>query len=457
MTQTTPAPVPASPAPNSTVAPQASAFGVPPAADPYASPTNPASAYPGSAYPGSAYPGSPYAGSAYPGSPQPGPAPQQAPRRGGPGWVALIAAAGGSALLASLLAAGAVTAIDHNSASATTSTSQSITPQRSGPVASSTATNPDWPKVASAVEPSVVSVKVTTAQGGGEGSGVILDKAGHILTNNHVVSGAQSVTVVLNDGRGYKATVVGTDPSTDIAVIKVTTPPKDLTPATLGDSSAVGVGDPVMAVGNPLGLSDTVTTGIVSAVDRPVTTSASEQQDPTATSAGEQVVSNAIQTDAAVNPGNSGGALVDSQGRVVGINSAIASLGSGSGGQSGSIGLGFAIPVNEAKSVADQLMTTGKVQHAYMGVSLQQNQVAVDGALRQAAVVGQVSPNSPAAKAGLKTNDAIIAIQGKSINGADSLVAQVRALRPGTQVTLTVVRNGAAQDIPITLGVRPAN
>lgn len=374
-----------------------------------------------------------------------------------PGWVALLVAASGSALLASLLTAGIVNGMDDGTpASSTTGTTAS---QQTAPVSSSSAENPNWSAVAAAVEKSVVSVQVSAAGGGGEGSGVILDKQGHVLTNNHVVAGAQEVLVVLSDGRGYKAEIVGTDPSTDIAVIKLTDPPSDLTPASLADSSAVKVGDPVMAIGNPLGLSDTVTTGIVSAVDRPVTTSTSEQQDPFAgggSSAGEQVVTNAIQTDAAVNPGNSGGALVDAKGRVIGITSSIASLGS-SGGQSGSIGLGFAIPINEVKGVAADLIESGTVEHAWMGVGLDEQYVSVDGALRLAAVITQISDGAPADEAGLQDGDAVIAIDGETVNGAESLIAQVRERRPDTKVTLTVVRDGETQDVSVTLGTRPAN
>jgi putative serine protease PepD len=390
------------------------------------------------------------------GSGQPPTAPRERRR---PGWVALAVVSLASATLASLLTAGVVTSMDDDVAASSATASPSSSSQRSAPVTTSTADNPDWAAVAAAVEPSVVSVQVSTgASSGGEGSGVILDDEGHILTNNHVVSGAEQVVVVLHDGRGYKADVVGTDPSTDIAVLKIIDPPSDLTPATLGDSSAVSVGDPVMAVGNPLGLSDTVTTGIVSALDRPVTTSASEeQQDPFGGGAGstsEQVVTNAIQTDAAVNPGNSGGALVDAQGRVIGITSSIASLGSSSG-QSGSIGLGFAIPVNAVTEVAKQLIASGTVAHAWMGVSLDEQSVTVDGALRQAAVIAEVNDGSPAAKAGLATGDAVIAIDGENVNGAESLIAQVRERASGTDVTLTVVRDGTTSQVTMTLGTRP--
>jgi putative serine protease PepD len=398
--------------------------------------------------------------------------------RSRPGWLAGVAIACGAAALASLGTVGALDAFG-NPASAATSAS-SATAQQSAPLVKGSTTAPDWVATAAAVKPSVVSVRVQTADGGGQGSGVVLDTAGRVLTNNHVVaagSGAgAAISVVLADGRTYQATIVGTDPATDLAVIAIQQPPKDLVAATFADSSKVRVGDPVMALGNPLGLSSTTTTGIVSALNRPVTTAAeAPQQDPQqqapqqqapqqggpgqeqpAAPQAEQVVTDAIQTDAAVNPGNSGGALVDSGGRVIGINSSIASLGASEGGQAGSIGLGFAIPSNEAKDVAQQLVATGRVQHAYLGVTLADGAAAVDGAQRAAAIVGTVSPNGPAAKAGLQAKDAVVAVDGRPLEGANSLVAQVRGQRPGTTVDLTVVRDGKQQAVQITLAAKPA-
>jgi putative serine protease PepD len=213
-----------------------------------------------------------------------------------------------------------------------------------------------------------------------------------------------------------------------------------------------------MAIGNPLGLSDTATTGIVSAVNRPVTTGSSQPQNPFGggSASSETVVTNAIQTDAAINPGNSGGALVNGSGQVIGITSSIASLGSSTGGQSGSIGLGFAIPSNTARAIASQLIAKKSVQHAYLGVTLRDAQVTVDGASRLAAVIGTVSPNTAAAKAGLQPQDAVIAFDGQPLNGAESLVARIRDVQPGTTVKLTVVRAGKALDVNVTLSVRPA-
>jgi putative serine protease PepD len=303
------------------------------------------------------------------------------------------------------------------------------------------------------VEPSVVAISINSQTGGGEGSGIILDDQGHVLTNNHVATaGGQggALTVTLSDGRTYDATIVGTDPSTDLAVIKMKGA-TNLTPATLGDSSTVKVGAAVMAVGNPLGLAGTVTTGIVSALDRPVTTSNEDQS-----GSSDPVVTNAIQTDAAVNPGNSGGALVDTSGRVIGIPSSIASLGQSIGGQSGSIGLGFSIPINEAKSIADQLIKNGKAEHPFLGVTLRDGKVQQGSATRSAAVVQTVQSGTPAASSGLRTADAITAVNGDQVNGSESLVAQIREKSVGDKVELTLSRSGKQQQVSVTLTSRPS-
>jgi putative serine protease PepD len=386
---------------------------------------------------------------------------QREPRR--PGWGGVVAVGAGAALLSSLLTAGVISVADRgNDSSASAFLPSTSSSQVSPPVTGSSNTNPDWVAVAGAVEPSVVSVQISGQSGSGEGSGVILDGEGHVLTNNHVVDGAAgngSITVVLHDGRLYPASTVGTDPSTDLAVLKINNAPSNLKPATLGDSSAVKVGDQVMAAGNPLGLSDTVTTGIVSALNRPVTTSSPNRSNPFSGGAGgESVVTNAIQTDAAINPGNSGGALVDSQGRVIGITSSIASLGASlGGGQAGNIGLGFAIPINEAKDVAGQLIADGTAEHAWVGVSLVEDTVKVDGAERQAAILRSVKSGAPADRAGLRAGDGVVAVNGVQVSGADSLVAQIRQFQPGTKVTLTIVRDGSTKQVDITLGTRPSD
>ncbi|BDZ41287.1 hypothetical protein GCM10025865_05860 [Paraoerskovia sediminicola] len=313
---------------------------------------------------------------------------------------------------------------------------------------SSTSQNPDWEEVTTAVSPSVVAIQVTTAQGGGEGSGVVIDTDGHIVTNNHVVSGAESVSVTLSDGRLYEAEIVGTDPTTDLAVVKLKDAPDDLQPASIGDSDTVAVGEPVLAVGNPLGLANTSTTGIVSALDRPVSASGEDTSDV--------VVTNAIQIDAAVNPGNSGGPLFDAEGNVIGITSSIASLSSGQS-QSGSIGLGFAIPVNLAKNISAQLIENGTAEHAFLGVNLTDASATADGVTRRGAEVAAVSDGSPAADAGIRTGDVIVAIGDDAVNGAESLTAFVREREAGEQETLTLVRDGSSQTVDVTFATRPAD
>ena len=374
------------------------------------------------------------------------------------------------AVLAALLASGGTVAAtqylnDNSTTAASTSSTTQLGSNASAPVRQGSASAPDWTATASVVSPSVVSITATLAQGGAQGSGVVIDKT-HVLTNNHVVSGATKLTVTLADGRTYDAEVRGTDPSTDLAVITVKNAPSDLTPVAIGNSDKIAVGDPVMAVGNPLGLAGTVTTGIVSALNRPVTTEAESQApsngsqlDPNAPqqqqSAGETVVTNAIQTSAAINPGNSGGALVNASGQLIGINSAIASLGASSGGQSGSIGIGFAIPVNEATSIAKQLIDNGAAAHAYLGVTPQDGSASDGSATRAGAEVASVGDGTPAAAAGLKVGDVIIAVNGKPVDSADSLVGHVREKTTGDQVTLTVLRDGKSIQVKATLAAKP--
>ena len=239
-----------------------------------------------------------------------------------------------------------------------------VGPQETRVVEQADPSNPNWTSTARVVSPSVVSIRVVSSSSRGEGSGVILDREGRIVTNFHVASPGGSrarITVALDDKRAYDAEIVGTDPDTDLAVLRLQNGPGDLKPIALGDDTKLQVGDPVMAVGNPLGLSGTVTTGIVSALNRPVPTSG--QSAPGSARSDTMVVTNAIQTSAAINPGNSGGALVNVSGQLVGINSSIASLSSGSD-TGGNIGIGFAIPVNEVKNVTDQLIATGSAKHA---------------------------------------------------------------------------------------------
>lgn len=391
-----------------------------------------------------------------PPAPPPPPAePTQQPRpRRRPGWGALVLATLGAAVLASGATAGTVTLLDRDAAPA------AVEQQPADPPVAAGTDGVDWTAVADAVSPSVVSIRVASASGQGQGSGVVLDEEGRVLTNNHVVTGAgdgAQIQIVLADGRVFAdVRVVGLDPATDLAVLQIVDPPADLVPATLGDSETVVAGQPVMAVGNPLGLSDSVTTGIVSAVNRPVTTSASEAQPDRfsgGAAAAEPVVTNAIQTDAAVNPGNSGGALVDASGAVVGIPSSIASTATGAG-QAGSIGLGFAIPVNEAKRIADELIADGSADHAWLGVRLQDGSGTADGTTRQGAEVVDVTAGTPAAEAGLLAGDVVVAVDDENVSGSESLTAQVRERAPGDEVTLRVVRGGELVQVDAVLGKR---
>lgn len=310
----------------------------------------------------------------------------------------------------------------------------------------------DWSGVADQVSPSVVSISAASSQGAGAGSGVVWDSEGRIVTNAHVVAGASEVAVTLADGRQYPAEVVGSDSTTDIAVLAISSAPNDLQPIDRGATDGLTVGAPVMAIGNPLGLSGTVTTGIVSALDRPVTTQSTET-DP-ANGAGVPVVSNAIQTSAPINPGNSGGALVDSSGALIGVNTAIASLG-GTGSAAGSIGIGFAIPVETVTSVAEQLIENGQATHALLGVGLEDGQIEADGATVAAATVARVEPGSAAADAGIQVGDAIVSIDGDRVDGSLALIGQVRALTPGDQATVEVVRDGEQLSIEVTLQAQP--
>ncbi|HEX3707910.1 MAG TPA: trypsin-like peptidase domain-containing protein [Mycobacteriales bacterium] len=323
-------------------------------------------------------------------------------------------------------------------------------------------TNPkSYAAIAAKVLPSVVSINVVSQNESDTGSGIVLRSDGYILTNNHVVSAASggdgTVSVTFNDGSNASAKIIGTDPLDDLAVIKVSK--TGLSAATLGNSSDVQVGDPVLAIGSPLGLTGTVTAGIVSALNRPVETedeSQQQQTNPFGFGGSQQqqttqpTVIDAIQTDAAINPGNSGGALVDSAGEVVGINSAIASLDSSSFGssQSGSIGVGFAIPINEARTIATELIDTGHATHPLLGVSLA-DQTSSDGTER--ALVRSVTSGGPADTAGIKGGDVITAINGQAMAGADAVIAAVRTFQPGDHISVSYQRNGSSKTVTVTL------
>lgn len=385
--------------------------------------------------------------------------------RRGPGWGSLVAATLAAALLASGGTVAGMHYLDHGQATpaATIRTSEGGTTK----TVAATGTSPDWEAVTSAVADSVVSITVAAQSGTAVGSGVIYDATGHIITNNHVVAGAKQIQVTLADGRIYSATLTGTDPATDLAVIALDDAPDNLTVASFGNSDDVVTGENVMAIGNPLGLSSTVTTGIVSAVNRPVVTTQKESGStgsddleglpgglgellrPQRTST-SQTYTNAIQIDAAVNPGNSGGPLFDQTGQVIGITSSIAQVSE----ESGSIGLGFAIPGNLVVKVADQLIANGKATHAYLGVTIGDGGAQVGDAVRAGAKVGSVESGSPAAKAGIKTGDVIIAIDGKATSQAAALTGFVRQYSAGDAVTVTLARDGQEQQVQVVLAER---
>jgi putative serine protease PepD len=306
--------------------------------------------------------------------------------------------------------------------------------------------------VAKRVLPSVVKINVGNGQQEGSGSGIIISSDGEILTNNHVASVAGqdgTISVNFNDGSAKKAHVVGTDPLTDLAVIKADGV-SGLQPASIAESNKIAVGENVVAIGSPFGLEATVTSGIVSATNRPVSVGSS---DGTESQASQDTTYPAIQTDAAINPGNSGGPLVDLNGDVVGINSSIRTASDGSSfgsSQGGSIGLGFAIPIAKVWPIVQQLRQGETATHARMGVSV--TDASSDSGLLTGAGVEDVTAGSPAAKAGLKKGDVITKIDGEVVTGSESLVATVRGHRPGDTVTLTVVDNGTQRrTVQVTL------
>ena len=400
----------------------------------------------------------------------------QSPKRRGPSWLAMIL---GMVATAAVSLSGAFVMLNagHEKASETDSSANTATSASTVQPVSTSGEDPDWQAVAAAVQPAVVTISVQSSSSSGVGSGVIYDAQGDIVTNYHVVSGATgadaTIQVTLSDGRLYNATVVGTDPTTDLAVIRLENAPSDLTVAAFGSSSDLAVGQEVMAVGAPLGLSNTATTGIISALNRPVEVSRSKEDsqelDPNdpfgqlpgfgggqeenqarAQASTDTQITNAIQVDASINPGNSGGPLFDATGRVIGINSSIAS--NTSSDKAGSIGLGFAIPVDLVTSVADQLIATGTVDHAVLGVSVTTKAVAVDGSNVAGASVEELTRGGAAAQAGLQAGDVITAVDGESVSSSKQLTGYIRRYRSGQEVTITYVRNGEKRDVTVTLG-----
>ena len=296
--------------------------------------------------------------------------------------------------------------------------------------------------IAQRVLPSVVSIATESDSGAGTGSGFIIDSGGMILTNNHVVDDVAlyggEITVTLNNGQSYEGTIVGRDAPYDLAVVKIAA--NNLPALQFGDSEKVAVGDSVIAIGSPLGLSGTVTLGIISAKNRAVTAGSGGS---------ESSFINALQTDAAINPGNSGGPLVDATGAVIGVNSAIASLGASSGSQLGSIGLGFAIPINQARRTAEQLIKSGKATYPIMGLSL--NMTSTGKGALVANQPNAILKGGPADKAGIRAGDLITHFEGKEITTAEELIVAVRAQEVGDTIKLRYFRNGKSTEVSLTL------
>ncbi|MPQ98198.1 PDZ domain-containing protein [Modestobacter sp. I12A-02628] len=374
---------------------------------------------------------------------QPPAAPQPA-KRAGRGRLVVAALLAG-ALIGGGAGAGVVALDDDGgTATAATASAQSVVIKDAQNATSSTA-------AAAKAAPSVVTIYVSGAQGSGSGSGIVYSADGYVITNNHVVTLDSStddatIQVRTSDGTLYDASVVGTDPTSDLAVVKLADA-SGLTPATWADSDDVQVGDLAVAIGSPLGLENTVTDGIISATDRAVATG----------SDADQTVIQALQTDAAINPGNSGGALVDAAGAVIGVNSSIATVSAGSSApgqpaaQSGNIGVGFAIPGNLVQRIADEIVQTGKAEHALLGVSAAT--ASENGSqVGEGAQVQQVSAGGAAAEAGIQPGDVITSVDGEPVTSSIELTAAVRSAEPGAKVTLTVQRDGNTRQVDVTLG-----
>jgi putative serine protease PepD len=385
----------------------------------------------------------PYAG------PSQAPTPPARPQRG------RRVAFAGSVVAASLLVGGgagvggaAAYTAWHDDDSASSSGTASPTTSKVVNTPSTPAAQGSVQAVAAEVLPSVVKIDVSGPQGAGSGSGIILSSDGQILTNNHVVELAGnggSLRVTFNDGSHADAKVLGTDPLTDTALIQAANV-SGLTPATIGKSGNLQVGQSVVAIGSPLGLDATVTSGIVSALNRPVDVGSDGQ--------GNSTVYPAIQTDAAINPGNSGGALVDLNGDVVGINASIATAGGESpgGGQSGNIGVGFAIPMDEVMPIVDQMAKGETPTHARLGVSVSAGGQSQDGLQSdEGASIEKVNAGSTAENAGIAAGDVITKVDDHLITDADSLIATIRSYRPGDKVTVTYTHDGQTKTAELTL------
>ncbi|WP_258066980.1 S1C family serine protease [Arthrobacter sp. GMC3] len=386
-----------------------------------------------------------------------------------------------AALVGALVAGGTTFLLDQQNSSNTASSTSQTAPL----IVNNTSSVNAVTAAAAKAMPSVVTISASSGSSGGTGSGIILDTEGHILTNTHVVTldGAAAnatISVQLSNGSVYAGTVVGTDPLSDLAIVKIDAP--NLVPAVLGDSSAINVGDNVVAIGAPLGLSGTVTDGIISTLNRtiqvassavPSTPSDSSQggsgngsggggfqfSPPDGSSGSSQTATgtvnlNVIQTDAAINPGNSGGALVNAQGQVIGVNVAIASASSSSSStsQSGNIGVGFSIPINNAKRIAQELIASGKASHGQLGVSVKDATAGGSSGFTIGAQIASISSGSAAGAAGLQTGDIITGLGSETVSDASSLTAAVRQQAGGATVKVTYTRNGETKTADVTLG-----
>ena len=366
--------------------------------------------------------------------------------------MAVLAAAG---LMVASATGGALVALavddDDGTSGARAPTSLDAEPTTSDDGAGDAAPDEPLSQAAAEVLPSVVMIRV----GAGSGSGIVISEDGQILTNNHVVAAADGggeLTVTFSDGNTAEAEIVGRDPASDLAVIQAQDV-SGLTPAELGSSADLNVGDTVLAIGSPLGLDGSVSSGIVSALGRAIRLQG-EPQTPSPFGSDDQTTTNAvidaIQTDAAINPGNSGGALVNADGQVVGINTAIASLAQGPTGQGGNIGVGFAIPIDSARDIARQLIEDGSVTHAYLGVQI------LDAGTGEGALVGAVDPGQPADDAGLAEGDVITEVDGDEISDSAGLTAAIRSQSPGDTVPVTFLRDGDERTVDVTLGELPS-
>ena len=358
-------------------------------------------------------------------------------------WIPILGGAVAGGVIALVIASGG----GSSTRNVTTTVVQSST--RAVPAAFNSGSGMSINQIYKTDSPGVVDILVTTNGqgqslfGGGsqpsqaEGSGVVYDTKGDILTDEHVVTGATSVKVTLSDGKQYPAKVLGTDASTDVGVIHINAPATELHPIALANSDTAQVGDPVVAIGSPFSLPETTTSGIVSQTGRSI-------QAPNG-----YTIPNAVQTDAAINPGNSGGPLLDASGHVLGLNDQIETNNSTAGGQGSSSGVGFAIPSNAVKRIADGIIAGSPVKHPYVGVELRNSPTG-------GAEIHLVQPSSPATAAGLQPGDVVTAVNGKAITTTDQLIAQLDTYSPGTTIKMSIKRQGQSKDVTVKLGTRPA-